>query len=64
MKLKTVVTSRNATLNPSAPRPDKTSAAGLPARTNLRAGEFAGSDPFPKGQSGPETGNGMGEVGA
>lgn len=64
MKLKTVVTSRNATLNQSAPRQDKTICGGLPVRTNLRAGEHVGSDPYPKWPSGREIGDGMGAVGA
>lgn len=38
MNLKTVMTSRNATLDQPAPRQDKTSYGGLPVRTNLRAG--------------------------
>ena len=62
MKLKTVATSKNATLNHSAPRQDKTGSGGLPVRTNLRAGEHVGSDPYPKWPSGPEIGNGMGNV--
>ncbi|MBP7961869.1 MAG: hypothetical protein KBG20_00165 [Caldilineaceae bacterium] len=40
MKLKTVMTSKNVTLNQPAPRQVETGHGGLPVRTNLRAGNL------------------------